>query len=86
MMAYYEVGLSRGVCGWLMEQAQGYCGRPMKYKGMWDVLSQAVEKEGVRGLYKVSSFPFPMCNSALNGINGIVLHHLCTIRSSVDVA
>lgn len=35
-------------------QAQGYCGRPMKYKGMMDVLRQAVQKEGVRGLYKVS--------------------------------
>ena len=27
----------------------------MKYKGMWDVLAKAVEKEGVKGLYKVSS-------------------------------
>ncbi len=25
----------------------------MKYNGMWDVLTQAVEREGVRGLYKV---------------------------------
>jgi hypothetical protein len=29
----------------------------MKYKGMWDVLSKAVEKEGVRGLYKVNLHP-----------------------------
>ncbi|EIE25738.1 mitochondrial substrate carrier [Coccomyxa subellipsoidea C-169] len=33
-------------------QAQGYCGRPHKYTGMMDVLTQAVQKEGVRGLYK----------------------------------
>jgi hypothetical protein len=44
-------------------QAQGYCGRPMKYKGMWDVLQQTVRKEGVRGLYKAraSSLDWPPC-------------------------
>ena len=41
-------------------QAQGYCGHPMKYKGMLDVLQQAVRKEGVRGLYKVLSH-HPSC-------------------------
>ena len=35
------------------EQAQGWCGSPVMYKGMWDVLAKAVEKEGVKGLYKV---------------------------------
>ncbi len=44
-------------------QAQGWCGGGMKYKGMWDVLAQAVEKEGVKGLYKVSLLHF--CNGAL---------------------
>ena len=45
-------------------QAQGYCGRPMKYGGMWDVLQQTVRKEGVRGLYKASArlrFPPRAC-------------------------
>ena len=37
------------------EQAQGWSGKTLKYKGMWDVLAKAVEKEGVKGLYKVSS-------------------------------
>lgn len=27
------------------------------YKGMWDVLAKAVEKEGVKGLYKVDFWP-----------------------------
>ena len=44
-------------------QAQGWCGGGMKYKGMWDVLAQAVEKEGVKGLYKVGLLRF--CNIAL---------------------
>lgn len=33
-------------------QAQGYCGRPVKYTGMMDVLQKAVQREGMRGLYK----------------------------------
>lgn len=33
-------------------QAQGWSGKTLKYKGMWDVLAKAVEKEGVKGLYK----------------------------------
>ncbi|CAL5218925.1 g671 [Coccomyxa viridis] len=33
-------------------QAQGWGGSPVMYKGMWDVLAKAVEKEGVKGLYK----------------------------------
>lgn len=37
------------------EQAQGWGGSPMMYKGMWDVLAKAVEKEGVKGLYKVTT-------------------------------
>ena len=37
-----------------LAQAQGWGGSPMLYKGMWDVLAKAVEKEGVKGLYKVS--------------------------------
>ena len=34
-------------------QAQGYCGRPVKYTGMMDVLTKTVANEGFRGLYKV---------------------------------
>ena len=37
--------------GWV--QAQGYCGRPVKYTGMMDVLTKTVANEGFRGLYKV---------------------------------
>ena len=33
-------------------QAQGAAGAPLKYAGMGDVLRRAVEREGVRGLYK----------------------------------
>ena len=43
--------------GLALLQAQGYCGRPMKYVGMWDVLQQTVRKEGVRGLYKAKALP-----------------------------
>ena len=35
-------------------QAQGIGGRPIKYRGMMDVLRKTVQHEGVRGLYKVS--------------------------------
>lgn len=34
-------------------QAQGIGGRPIKYRGMMDVLRKTVQNEGVRGLYKV---------------------------------
>ena len=34
-------------------QAQGIGGRPIKYRGMMDVLRKTVQHEGVRGLYKV---------------------------------
>jgi len=33
-------------------QAQGYCGRPVKYTDMVDVLVKTVANEGFRGLYK----------------------------------
>lgn len=33
-------------------QAQGVGGAPLKYRGMGDVLSRALAREGVRGLYK----------------------------------
>ncbi|KAK9789970.1 hypothetical protein WJX73_009825 [Symbiochloris irregularis] len=33
-------------------QAQGYCGRPMKYTGMMDVMQKAWAREGLKGLYK----------------------------------
>ena len=35
-------------------QAQGYCGRPIKYNGMMDVMQKAWAREGLRGLYKAS--------------------------------
>lgn len=35
-------------------QAQGIGGRPIKYRGMMDVLRKTVQNEGVRGLYKGS--------------------------------
>ena len=39
--------------GCVREQAQGYCGQPVKYHGMVDVLTKTVANEGFRGLYKV---------------------------------
>ena len=39
-------------------QAQGAGGRPVKYKGMLDVIRKTVASEGVRGLYKGESFFF----------------------------
>ena len=39
--------------GCVGEQAQGYCGQPVKYHGMVDVLTKTVANEGFRGLYKV---------------------------------
>ena len=56
----YASGLSQ----WVPVQAQGWCGSPVQYKGMWDVLAKAVEREGVKGLYKVlpsSRMPHEMC-------------------------
>ena len=47
------------------EQAQGWSGKTVKYKGMWDVLAKAVEKEGVKGLYKVSSVMVPVSDVLL---------------------
>ncbi len=37
-------------------QAQGIGGRPIKYRGMCDVLRKTVQNEGVRGLYKVGGW------------------------------
>jgi Mitochondrial carrier protein len=36
-------------------QAQGVGGRPVKYRGMWDVITQTWIKEGITGFYKVRS-------------------------------
>ena len=38
------------------------------YKGMWDVLAKAVEKEGVKGLYKVDFLPRPDIHSTCKSL------------------
>lgn len=49
-------------------QAQGYCGRPVKYTGMVDVMQKAFRREGVRGLYKVRQQRRGSCSiSAVSG-------------------